>query len=213
MTNDLAYTTGMKNATGPHGTGGNPKIGVPVHYSRPPKFFPPFTPCRPCLPLPSPTISPPCPPLSPVTSVKINADRPYEDNRGHVLQTLPLDRSEGKRASRVREMACFSSPLSPSPESPLPSSSVSWSFPLVTLSISIPPRPKQLRHDKIRLARHQRLIRTQDSTRPKHQHIPNLSLSLFSSPSRFAHSNPFQALSYEPFPILPIRLSSLAPLA
>jgi hypothetical protein len=39
MTNDQAYTAGMKNATGPHGTGENPKIDVPVKYNNRPKFF------------------------------------------------------------------------------------------------------------------------------------------------------------------------------
>jgi hypothetical protein len=120
MGTNQAYTPAMRSVRGPDGTGGNPKIGVPVHYSRPPKFFSPFTTCGPCLPLPLPTFSPPCPPLSPVTSVKINADPPYEDKRGHVLQTLPLDRFEGERVSRVREMACLHLPRSPSTYLPPP---------------------------------------------------------------------------------------------
>ena len=234
-----AYTPAMRSARGPDGTGGNPKIGVPVHYSRPPsRPHNLFHPCTPCLPLPLPTFSPPCPPLSPVTSVKINAAQPYEDNREHVLHTLPLDRSEGKRASRVREMACLHLPRSSStflpppivppiptpiltphphchsphrrrPTHPLPpqsaspptisppSASVSWSSPLVTLSTTIPPRPLYLKQDKIRQAKHQRLIKTQDRTRP--QPKPK-TLNLTPDPSRFAHPNPFQALSYDPFP-------------
>jgi hypothetical protein len=87
MGTNQAYTPAMRSARGPDGTGGNPKIGVPVHYSRPPKIVPSFTTCDPCLPLPSPTVFLPCPPLSPVTGVKINADLPYEDNRGRVLKT------------------------------------------------------------------------------------------------------------------------------
>ena len=235
MGTNQAYTPAMRSARGPDGTGGNPKIGVPVHYSRPPKL------CSSCLPLPSPTFSPPCPPFSPVTSVKTNADRPYEDNRGHVLQTLPLDRSEGKRASRVREMACLHLPPSPvtylpppivppiptpirpphphyhshrrlHPKPPLPppstsppnispqSSSVSWSSPIVTLSTAIPPRPFYLKQDKIRQAQHQRLIKAQDSTRPQTPHTTHRPLNLTPDSSRFSHPNPFQALSYDPFP-------------
>ncbi len=202
MGTNQAYTPAMRSARGPEGTGGNPKIGVPVHYSRPPKNFPPFTTCTPCLPPPSLILYPPCPPLNPVTSVK-NADRPYEDNRAHVLQTLPLDRSEGKHASRVREMACLSLPRSHS-ASPLhlspQSSSVSWSSPLVTLSMSITPRPLSITQDKITQATHQRLIRTQDSTRPQPKHPPNRSLNPTPDSSRFVHPNPFQALVYDPFP-------------
>ncbi len=50
MTNDPANAARMKNATGPHGTGGNPKIGVPVTYNRPKFFFPLAQPlsCSPC---------------------------------------------------------------------------------------------------------------------------------------------------------------------
>ena len=57
MTNDPAYTAGMKRATGPHGTGGNPKIGVPVSYLRPKFFYPlPQTlSCPPCTPSPHST--------------------------------------------------------------------------------------------------------------------------------------------------------------
>jgi hypothetical protein len=77
MGTNQAYTPAMRSARGPDGTGRNPKIGVPVQYSRPPKFFPPFTTCSPCRPVPLPTFSPACPPLSPATSVKINADLPY----------------------------------------------------------------------------------------------------------------------------------------
>ncbi len=111
MGTNQAYTPAMRSARSPEGTGGNPKTGVPVHYSRPPNCFSPLTTCGPCRLPPSPIFSPPYPPLSPVTCVKINADLPYEDKRGHVLQTLPLDRSEGKRASRVREMACLYLPI------------------------------------------------------------------------------------------------------
>ena len=55
MTNDTAYTARMKSATGPHGTGGNPKIGVPVTYHRPQFCFPLAQPllCSTCPPTPN----------------------------------------------------------------------------------------------------------------------------------------------------------------
>jgi hypothetical protein len=117
----IRLTPAMRSARGPDGTGGNPKIGVLVHYSRPPIFFSLLLPLAALVALsPYPPFSHHAYPsaLSPVTSVKINADLPYEDKRGHVLQTLPLDRSEGKRASRVREMACLYLPRSPSTSLP-----------------------------------------------------------------------------------------------
>ena len=45
----------MRNATEPDGTGGNPRVGVPVRFSRPQIFFAPLSRvCPPCLPSPSP---------------------------------------------------------------------------------------------------------------------------------------------------------------
>jgi hypothetical protein len=38
MGSNTAYTHGMKTATGPENTGGNPKVGVPVHIHRPSYF-------------------------------------------------------------------------------------------------------------------------------------------------------------------------------
>jgi hypothetical protein len=40
MGSNTAYTHGMKTATGPENTGGNPKVGVPVHIHRPFCFRP-----------------------------------------------------------------------------------------------------------------------------------------------------------------------------
>ncbi len=54
------YTSYQKNATSPDGTGGNPSIGVPVHFTCPrSKFFAPLHRfCIPCLPFS--TLSPNC---------------------------------------------------------------------------------------------------------------------------------------------------------
>jgi hypothetical protein len=50
MGQNPAYTHAMKHATGPNGTGGNPRVGVPVSFSRPPLFFSPLRfVCPPCL--------------------------------------------------------------------------------------------------------------------------------------------------------------------
>ncbi len=51
MTNDAQYTSAMRNATSEIGSGGNPKIGVPVTYTRPSLFCPPHhsLSCSPCL--------------------------------------------------------------------------------------------------------------------------------------------------------------------
>ncbi len=55
MGQNQAYTVQMRNATGPDGTGGNPRVGVPVRFSRPQICFAPLScVCPPCLPSPSP---------------------------------------------------------------------------------------------------------------------------------------------------------------
>jgi hypothetical protein len=218
------YTSEMKSARTDVGTGGNPRIGVPVGFSRPRNFFSPFTACLPCPPTPLHTFSLPPPPLSQASSVKhathptlrtpalpasalpvllasalpASPSLPNEDTRAPAFPTglmpaLPADLmllSEGIIVPCVRKVT-GANPSSLSP-------SVSWSSPLVTLSISIAPRPSHLTQDKTRNQTHQQHVRTQDSTRPHHTspfhpHLPT-------TPSRFAHPNPFQALSYEPFP-------------
>jgi hypothetical protein len=57
MTNDTQYTVQMRNATSEIGSGGNPKIGVPVTYTHPSFFVHHITPCRALLV--SPHIIPP----------------------------------------------------------------------------------------------------------------------------------------------------------
>ncbi len=62
MEQNPAYTVEMRNATGPEGTGGNPRVGVPVRFSRLQFFFAPLARvCPPCLisSPPTHTISPP----------------------------------------------------------------------------------------------------------------------------------------------------------
>jgi hypothetical protein len=56
MGSNTAYTHAMKTATGPENTGGNPKVGVPVHIHRPSFFSPLFfsVSCVSCLPSPAP---------------------------------------------------------------------------------------------------------------------------------------------------------------
>jgi hypothetical protein len=104
MTNDMEYTAQMRNATSEIGSGGNPKIGVPVTYTRPSFFCPPHhsLSCSPCPPSHHPTHSP----LSSPASRDSALCPPYdEDIRAHALQTLRPPKSEGLNASRVRDMA------------------------------------------------------------------------------------------------------------
>ena len=70
MRDNQAYTPEMKNARTDVGTGGNPKIGVPVSYFRPRNFFTPLTACLPCPPTPLYKFSQPSPPLSQASSVR-----------------------------------------------------------------------------------------------------------------------------------------------
>ena len=86
----------MKSATGPTNTGGNPKVGVPVHLHRP-QFFCPCPPCVPCLP--STTPFPPPTPLtpSPASSSAKNCVLPYEATRARpaILAAHLLEQAEG----------------------------------------------------------------------------------------------------------------------
>jgi hypothetical protein len=133
MINDPAYTACMKNATRPHGTGGNPKIGVPVTYNRPKFFFPLAQPLS-CSPCPHTPNSNPPPVLSCSQACLINRQHasPHDDIRAHVLQTLQSPSSEGLTAYRVSDLACtlFSSPIS-EPITPA----------LPTVASSFPPNP------------------------------------------------------------------------
>ncbi len=60
MGQNPAYTVAMRNATEPEGTGGNPRVGVPVRFSRPQICFAPLSRvCIPYLPSSPHTILPP----------------------------------------------------------------------------------------------------------------------------------------------------------
>ena len=103
MGSNQEYTSTMKAARTPDGTGGNPKIGVPVTHLRP--FFQPLH-CVPCL---TPTTLPPRPisPVSPPEASVENATPPCDDNfrASVVLPTLPaLALSEGSILSCAREL-------------------------------------------------------------------------------------------------------------
>ena len=232
MTNDAQYTSAMRNATSEIGSGGNPKIGVPVTYTRPQFVF--SRKASVCFSLSSHPLCTPCALTTPPSRASRDkpATTPNEDIRvsdaknKHSSQQTPT--SEGLTASRVRDMAFtplinpFKLPLSepfppdhshttlwpspfslplphnhphpplpPIPHPPLPpnhtTTSVSWSSPPVTLSISIPARPSHLQQDTTATKQHQHLVRTQDRTRP----VPSPS----SLSSRFSHVNAFSCLS------------------
>ena len=79
MGTNTSYTPTMKSATGPTNTGGNPKIGVPVHLHRPHfTFFCSRPPCVPCLSSSSPSHPQTPPTPSPASSSAKNSALPYE---------------------------------------------------------------------------------------------------------------------------------------
>ena len=181
MGSNTSYTHAMKTATGPENTGGNPKVGVPVHRHR----FPSDKPllfsmtCLSCLPSPAP-FSTPHPPTTPTFSLASSGDKalalpheatrartalmatplleqaegfiscPQEDTRARLTPTMVVSReqSEGHtptpyedtRASQARKI--IASHQLPTSEGhnlrvrDLTSLSVSWSLPLVSMSIS-----------------------------------------------------------------------------
>jgi hypothetical protein len=103
MTNDAQYTSAMRNATSEIGSGGNPKIGVPVTYTRPYFFCPPHhsLSCSPCLSSHHSTHSPVSSPASRDSALCPS----YEVIQAHALQAfLALPKSEGLDASRVRDI-------------------------------------------------------------------------------------------------------------
>jgi hypothetical protein len=216
MGSDTAYTHAMKNATGPENTGGNPKVGVPVHLHRP-SFFVPLSlslSCVSCLPSPAPfptsslaslrdkalalpyeatrartafiathlleqaegSIS--CPQedtrarFAPTTVVSREQSEghtplPYEDTRASarkIIASQKLTQSEGLNL-RVRDSAAFVSP-----PSHYASLSVSWSLPLVTLSVAP---------------------------------------SIFSLPTNHPNPHTQHNLRHDPFPITPSRFASV----
>jgi hypothetical protein len=120
MAGDKRFTDAMKAATTHVGTGGNPKIGVPVGFIRPSphhSFFPPDSPnaCLICLPS-----------LSQALGTKSCLPPPYDDTSARA-ETALLTRleSEGYKAPLVREVA-RASPVCPD--------LLALSDPLVTLS-------------------------------------------------------------------------------
>ena len=102
MGSNTAYTHAMKTATGPENTGGNPKVGVPVHLHRP-SFFSPLSlsvSCVPCLPSPAP-FPIPHPPTSPPYSRASSRDKalalPHEATQARTafIATHLLEQAEG----------------------------------------------------------------------------------------------------------------------
>ena len=201
MARDKRYTPAMRAATTHVGTGGNPKVGVPVGFVRP-SLFDVFSswPTELCLPLPSATcltcLSPPCLPLlsSQVSSARAKP-APYEDKRAPASPAVPLPQSEGNNAALVRESAAdLSVSLSLLPVSPSLRSSVSWSLPLATVfvfSSSSPVVPT----DKARQAEIIRQDRTRPTQTRPHKASTDTSVSSRLSVSRFACLNRYEGLA------------------
>ncbi len=200
MARDKRFTPAMRSATTHVGTGGNPKVGVPVGFVRPSLFAAsPFWPAEICLPLPSDTCltcsSSPCLLLScsQVSSAK-SKPAPYEDRRAAASPAVPLPQSEGTNAALVRESAAdVSVSLSQLPASLSLRSSVSWFLPLATAFVFSSSSPVVLT-DKVKQAE----IKRQDRTRPTqtrpHKASPDksqpavssrLSASRFACPTRY----------------------------
>ena len=112
MARDPKFTKDMRNATTHEGTGGNPNVGVPVGFVRPPPFS--WSPqlslstCSPC------SFADTCLSLpSPASSVRHNAD-PYDDTCARASPaSLMRPQSEGNRSALVRESEAV---LAPSPK-------------------------------------------------------------------------------------------------
>jgi hypothetical protein len=111
MARDSRYTDAMRTATTHVGTGGNPKVGVPVDYTRPPPhtFFPHASPNYCPVSIPS---------LSQDSSDKL-AQTPYEDNSVRASPASTRNMSEGHNASLVRELAGALSVLPVTPALPI----------------------------------------------------------------------------------------------
>ena len=184
----------MKAATTHVGTGGNPKIGVPVGFIRPSphhSFFPPDSPnvCLTCLPS-----------LSQALGTKSCLPPPYEDTSARA-ETALLTRleSEGYKAPLVREAArafpVCSDLLALSvglDVSVLPHKSVSWSAPLVTLSgvssvFCFPVKTDKTQQQHLRLDPYPHSITVLTPTHPHpHRAFPRLALRIL-MPLLFSH--------------------------
>ena len=108
MGQNPAYTHAMKHASGPNGTGGNPRVGVPVQFSRPHFFFSPLPfVCPPCLSSQTTNFLPFSPP--PSQAIKDSPDA-YPDDAARAgaptKQSAPyMLQAEGHNptATRVRD--------------------------------------------------------------------------------------------------------------
>ncbi len=120
MTNDPQYTSAMRNATSEIGSGGNPKIGVPVTFTRP-TFFSPFhrslscSHCPPSHHFPPPLAGLPeiVGPIHPVMTLETSSDlssHPSLETSSELPSPTSLHLSEGFHASRVRDLASSLSP-------------------------------------------------------------------------------------------------------
>ena len=152
MTNDVQYTSAMRNATSEIGSGGNPKIGVPVTYTRPQFVF--SRKASVCFSLSSHPLCPPCALNTPPSRASRDkpATTPNEDIRvsdaknKHSSQQTPT--SEGPTASRVRDMAFtplinpFKLPLS-EPFPPDHSHITLWPSPFSLPRPHTPPHPPE----------------------------------------------------------------------
>ena len=193
MAGDKRFTDAMKAATTHVGTGGNPKIGVPVGFIRP-------SPHHSFFPLDSPNVCLTClPSLSQALGTKSCLPPPYEDTSARA-ETALLTRleSEGYKAPLVREAArafpvCSALPVlyDGLDVSVLPHKSVSWSAPLVTLSGVSSVFCFPVKTDKTQ-QQHLRLDPYPHSNRP-HPNSPSPPSRL--SSSRFAHPNAFAFLA------------------
>ena len=102
MADEETYPASLRVATTHVGTGGNPKVGPPVSFNRPPPFS--FMPSH----LSSNT-SPPVS-LSLTSSVRAHASHPYEDTSMQASPALPSLKSEGLKPRRVRALAASPTP-------------------------------------------------------------------------------------------------------
>ena len=216
------YTSQMKAATSPNGTGGNPKVGVPVCLQRNPVFYPlsclclssslsplpfssqdsgpisaPLVPDAPAFPFASSLHCAPAIPASPPALLDKNnfilSNQAYanDDIRAPALPAA-LNTSEAQSVPCVRKGTGTSL-------------SVSWSSPPVTAVFApLPPDSPDCSISLSRSPAQQHRIRQnitrQDQTRPKQTRPPTVSPTTPSPSSRFAHPNPFQSLSVDPFP-------------
>ena len=190
MLEDASYPAALRSATTHEGTGGNPRVGPPVSFRRPPPFM--------FVPSPSPlnTCSPAC--LSLNSSARARDPHPYEDTSSSQASPPLLSlKSEGHKPRRVRVLAASPSPLlSPvlcsSPLSLRPS--VPWSLPLATVSV-FSSSSSVVSPDKARQAE----MKRQDRTRPPRTQPISVLCDPLTPPqesfsSRFAHANAFACL-------------------